>query len=214
VADHHPQLHQTDPGRHRRRRGLLRTHRPGYSLDISRYDIDVFAFEDLAGEGRTAAWRQDWDTAAAIFREALRLWRGTPLADVPSSRLRDKHAAYLSDLRLSALANRIEADLQISADRAPDLVPELRRLSAEHPADKRFRGQLMAALFLSGRTGEALAVFQDAWTYAKEELGVEPGPGLRRLHHRIVSGEKNIWSCPSGAAPGSAPSAQRPRRSM
>lgn len=173
--------------------GLLRTHRPGYSLEISRRDLDVFTFEDRVATGRAAAWAHDWEKASQVLSEALTLWQGTPLADIPSTRLRQKHATYLEDIRLNAVAKRIEADMRISADRAPDLVPDLRLLSGDYPADERFRGQLMTALYLSGRTSEALAVYQDAWRYAKQEFGSDPGPELQRLHQRILANENDIW---------------------
>jgi DNA-binding SARP family transcriptional activator len=172
---------------------LLRTHHPGYSLEISRVEIDVFAFEDRVAAGRRAAWARDWETASRILADALTLWRGAPLADIASQHLRQEHVTYLEDVRLSALAKRIEADLRVSGDRAPDLIPELHRLSGDHPADERFRGQLMIALCLSGRTSEALATYRDAWRYAKEELGTEPGPSLRRLQQHILAAETDLW---------------------
>jgi DNA-binding SARP family transcriptional activator len=172
---------------------LLHTHHPGYSLEISRLDLDVFVFEDRATEGRSAAWSRDWDNASRILSEALALWQGTPLADVDSPHLQQRYVTYLEDLRLSAIAKRIEADLRISGDRAPDLMPELRRLSNDHPADERFRGQFMIALCMSGRTAEALAAYQDAWRYAKEEFGTEPGASLQQLHRRILAAETDLW---------------------
>jgi DNA-binding SARP family transcriptional activator len=172
---------------------LLRTHRPGYSLEISRRDLDIFAFEDRIAAGRAAAWAGDWERASRVLAGALALWRGTPLADITSAYLRQKHVTYLEDMRLSAMAKRIEADLRISADRAPDLIPDLHRLSGNHPADERFRGHLMIALCLSGRIAEALAAYQDAWRYAKEEFGAEPGADLQRLHQRVLAGETDLW---------------------
>ena len=173
---------------------LLRTHRPGYSLEIARRDLDVFAFEDAVAAGRSAAWARDWETASRLLSEALALWHGTPLVDVTSGQLRQKHVPYLEDMRLSAQAKRVEADLRISGDRAPDLVPDLRRLSRDNPADERFRGQLMIALCLSGRIGEALAAYHEAWRYAKEEFGTATGDSLQRLHQRILAGEKDLWA--------------------
>ena len=173
---------------------LLHTHHPGYSLDISRRDLDVFAFEDRVADGQAAARTQDWETASRVLSEALELWHGTPLIDITSGLLHQKNVSYLEGMRLSALAKRVEADLRVSGDRAPDLIPELRRLSGDYPADERLHGLYMIALSMAGRTAEALAVYQDAYRYAKEELGTEPGASLRRIQQRILDGEPDLWA--------------------
>lgn len=172
---------------------MLHTHHPGYSLEISRRDIDIFAFEDSVADGQAAARTRDWETASRTLSEALALWRGTPLVDITSALLHQKNASYLEGLRLSALAKHIEADLRVSSDRAPDRIPDLRRLSSDYPADERLYGLYMVALSMAGRTAEALAVYRDAYRYAKEELGAQPGAGLRRIQQRILDGEPDLW---------------------
>jgi tetratricopeptide (TPR) repeat protein len=102
---------------------------------------------------------------------------------------------------------RIEAGLH--QGRHEQLIGELRRLTGEHPLRERFQGQLMLALARSGRQAEALAAYQDARRVLVEELGIEPGPELRRLHEQILAGDGALVTVPPGpaAAGGSAPAA-------
>ncbi|HEX3057271.1 MAG TPA: AfsR/SARP family transcriptional regulator [Gaiellaceae bacterium] len=124
---------------------------------------------------------------SARLREAIRLWRGDPLAEVAFEPFAVSEARRLEELRLSALEQLFDAEL--AAGRSGDLVPELESLVARHPLRERFRGELMLALYGAGRQAEALAAYQEARRMLVEELGLEPGPHLQELHARILRQE-------------------------
>ncbi len=161
----------------RLRRGLgaeaLETQGPGYALRLEPGSLDAGRFEALVRSGR--------------YDQALALWRGPPLADVgfvPA--LRDE-ASRLEELRLQAVEGRIEAGLAVG--RHVELVPELQGLVSEHRYRERLSGQLMLALYRSGRQAEALEAYRETRQALVEELGIEPGPELRETERRILTGE-------------------------
>lgn len=127
------------------------------------------------------------EQASALLGEALRLWRGEPLQDVPSETLRREVAPALAERRLDALQSRIEADLALG--RHEEVLPELRKLTAGHPLRERFWAQRMLALYRSGRQAEALRCYHSVREVIVEELGVDPGAELRDLHRRILGGD-------------------------
>src|SRR5271169_6713692 len=114
----------------------------GYTLEVDEDSFDVTRFERLVA----AAGREDAETAAELLREALALWRGPALCDVPE-RFAGREAARLEDARLGALEGRVDADLELG--RHDGLVAELEGLVAEHPYRERLRAQLMLALYRS-----------------------------------------------------------------
>src|SRR5262245_22130124 len=152
--------------------GSLETTPDGYRLAIDPGAVDVFEFESLTQSGRSALTIGDATGASETLRRALDLWRG-PLTDVPQL-----EAVRLDELRLTAVEDRVDADLTLG--RHVQLVGELERLVAEHPLRARLRGQLMLALYRSGRQADALAVYQRARRTLADELGIEPGESLRR----------------------------------
>src|SRR6266487_1572085 len=160
---------------------------PGYAIEAGADELDLLCFAALCRDGGAAALSGAWQQASGVLTLALGLWRGAPLADIPSRVLRDGEVPYLEQLRLQAAEDRIEADLHLG--RPGGLVPELRALVAENPLRERFRAQLMLALYRCGRQGEALAVYRQARRYLIDELGVEPGAGLRGLHQQILDGD-------------------------
>jgi DNA-binding SARP family transcriptional activator len=172
--------------------GRIITSPPGYLLKADENELDLLAFETLRRAGLAAARAGDWPEASARLSEAAALWRGTPFADIPSRLICDSHLPYLREAQLAVLEARIEADLHLSPSRAADVIPELQRLTSRHPERERLRGQLMLALYRSGRQGEALAVFRAARTFSVEELGVEPGPELIVLHQRILAADEGL----------------------
>ena len=117
------------------------------------------------------------EEARRVLGEALALWRGPALADFRYESFARVEAARLEDLRLAALEERVEADLALG--RHAELVGELEGLIVEHPYRERLRGQLMLALYRSGRQADALAAYRDARA-ALDELGIEPGQPLKR----------------------------------
>src|SRR5215471_20545865 len=166
---------------------LIVTRPPKYILQLGEGEFDVRQFGVLAARGRAAAGAGSWAQAAGLLREALGLWRGEALADVPSQLLRDREVPTLEDERLQVLAERIGADLQLG--RAGEVVAELRQLVAAYPLREHFHAQLMLALYCSGRQGDALAAYQDARRVLAGELGVDPGPELRGLHQQILAAD-------------------------
>ncbi|MFK4545719.1 putative ATPase/DNA-binding SARP family transcriptional activator [Streptomyces tendae] len=167
----------------------------GYRVVTPPESVDVHIFERLCGEGRAALAAGDHARAAAGLREALALWRGPALPDLPEV---PAEADRLTELRLTAVQDRIEADLALGA--GPELVPELRALSSAHPLSERLYGQLMRALHASGRPAEALTVYEEARRTLAEQLGADPSPELSALHGELLRG-------PSTAA---APRRSRP----
>jgi DNA-binding SARP family transcriptional activator len=149
----------------------IQTHGRGYSLTAGPDELDAARFERLAGEGR--------------FDEALAVWRGPALADFREERFARDAAARLEELRLGAEEGRIDAEL--AAGRDSQVVADLERLVAEHPLRERLRGQLMLALYRSGRQSEALELFRRTRAELVDALGVEPGPELQELHRAILA---------------------------
>ena len=130
----------------------------------------------------------------SVLRSALELCRGPPLADFTYEPFAQNEIARLEELRLVALEDRIEADLALGRHAA--LVPELEALVAEHPTRERLRGQLMLALYRSGRQSEALESYRDARRTLDEELGLEPGPELQQLEREILTQDPAIAAPP------------------
>jgi DNA-binding SARP family transcriptional activator/tetratricopeptide (TPR) repeat protein len=165
----------------------ISTQPPGYLIRVDPGELDVARFESLLNAAREAARDSSWDTAATRSRAALLLWRGEPLADVDSEVLAAREVPRLVELRLQALELRIGADLHLGRQDA--VIAELRQLVAGHPLREHLHGLLMLALYRDGRQAEALAAYQDARRVLVEELGTEPGPGLRELHRRMLAGD-------------------------
>ncbi|MFF4660062.1 ATP-binding protein [Streptomyces sp. NPDC001381] len=155
----------------------------GYRVTAPPDAVDVHRFERLAARGRTALAAGDPARAAARLREALALWRGPALPDLP-----DAHAerARLDALRLAAVQDRVEADLALGG--GPELVPELRGLLAANPLSERLYGQLMRALHAGGRPAEALTVYEEARRTLADELGADPSAELAALHLELLQG--------------------------
>jgi DNA-binding SARP family transcriptional activator len=173
----------------------------------------------LIREGRGALEAGRVEGAAAALDRGLALWRGSPLADLELDASVDGALARLGELRLAALEDRFEAGLQLG--RHAELVPEIEELVREHPLRERARGQLMIALYRGGRQAEALQTYRDARLLLAEELGLEPGPELRRLE-KASSSTTLPWprpspagsSEPAGVKASPRPSSRlRPRRS-
>jgi DNA-binding SARP family transcriptional activator/tetratricopeptide (TPR) repeat protein len=162
----------------------IATRPPGYALDLDAARVDVQGFGRLVSEGRETLGAGDPAGASSLLREALALWRGPALADFTYEPFAQTEIARLEDLRLVALEERIEADLALG--RHADLVSELEALVETQPLRERTRGQLMLALYRSGRQADALAAYRGARVTLVEELGIEPGPDLRALEAAIL----------------------------
>ncbi len=187
--------------------GLIETRPPGYLIAVGDDEFDVRRFGALAARGHAAAAAGNWAAAAGLLREALVLWRGEPLADVPSQRLRDRVVAPIVDQRLQALVERIDADLHLGGH--GEVVAELRQLVALYPLQEQFHAQLMLSLYRGGRQADALAAYQDVRRVLADELGIDPGPELQLLHQRILGGDKDLL-IPAGLSAGGEPAGRDP----
>jgi DNA-binding SARP family transcriptional activator len=177
---------------------LLVTRPPGYALLIGRSDVDAWRFEDQLAVGREALNDGDASHAAAVLGDALALWRGTALADVPQGPAVSAEAERLEELRLAATELWHQATL--CCGESAELIPGLRRLVTDHPLNERFWLQLMQALEASGRPGEALQAYARVRHILAEELGADPGPELQQLHQRILTEAQQPAGSPAGGA--------------
>ncbi|MGW1595308.1 BTAD domain-containing putative transcriptional regulator [Streptomyces sp. NPDC002343] len=168
----------------------------GYRLEAGKDDVDLHVFERLTRAGTAALAAGDAATAHRVLTEALSLWYGPALADLP-----DRTAAARPEaLRLEAARARAAAALDLG--RAQEAVPELRELTAAHPYDEPLRVLLIRALRDTGRTADALAAYESARRTLADALGTDPGRELRDLHASLLGEEP----------PAAAPAPPRPPR--
>ena len=165
---------------------LLETRAPGYRLRLEPEQLDLLRFEQLVRRARES----ELSERGRLLEEALALWRGPPLADFLYEDWAQNEIGRLEELRLGALEERIAVGLEL--DRHAELISELEALVAEHPRRDRLRGQLMLALYRSGRQAEALQAYQDARRTLVDELGIEPSPELQRLNASILRQESSL----------------------
>jgi DNA-binding SARP family transcriptional activator len=164
--------------------GLLTREGHGYRLRIEPDQLDATRFEGLVDKGGEALAAGKVRLAADHFRDALGLWRGPALADLQAERFALAAGARLDEERVSALEQRLQADLALGRHRR--LIGELQALVADHPYRERLRGQLMVALYRSGRQTEALRAYQQARRTLVDELGLEPSSELKALEQAIL----------------------------
>jgi DNA-binding SARP family transcriptional activator len=164
---------------------LLVTRAPGYQLQVTTADTDALLFEAMVRDGRRAFGAGDPQGAARQLTEALALWHGRPLADVPPTPRVEAEAERLSELRLGAVELRITAELACGGH--AQAVAELRRLLADHPLREGLWLLLMRALDGAGRHAEALEVYGRARDAIAGQLGVDPGAELRQFHAELLA---------------------------
>lgn len=170
--------------------GLLLTQAPGYVLQTTAAQLDATRFSDLVANARQALAAGAAVAARELLEEALGLWRGPALADFTYESFAQGEVARLEELRLEAIELRGDADLALG--RHARLVSELEQLIAVHPFRERFREQLMLALYRSGRQADALEVYRTARRTLVQQLGIEPGLGLQRLEHAILTHDREL----------------------
>jgi DNA-binding SARP family transcriptional activator/ABC-type glycerol-3-phosphate transport system substrate-binding protein len=163
--------------------GLIEAVADGYALRAGVEQLDVLRFEQLVEEGRSLL-AVDPAQAWQVLTEALRLWRGTPLSDVDVGGDLVPFVQRLQETRVAAAEERIDAGLALG--RHQQLTGELRALVEAHPLRERLRGQLVLALYRSGRQAEALEHLRDWGRTLADELGLEPSSALRQLEMRIL----------------------------
>ena len=162
----------------------LRTVEGGYRLHVDPDRLDASRFERLAADGRRALNRVEPASAAAWLREGLALWRGPAYGELAGAPVARAEAARLEELRLAALEWRAEAELALGGH--AELVGELEELVGQEPFRERLWGHLMLALYRSGRQAEALGAYRRLRDSLADQLGIDPGPELRRLEQGIL----------------------------
>lgn len=167
----------------------------GYSIRVEPGELDLERFRSFLAE---AGATEDPRVRSRLLRDADALWHGEPLAglDVPFAA---GEAAALEELRLAAVEDRIEADLGAGLD--GELVSELSGLVRRHPLRERLRGELILALYRSGRQADALSEYRETRRVLDDELGLEPSPALRELELAILRHDPLLTAVPAGAAP-------------
>jgi DNA-binding SARP family transcriptional activator len=161
----------------------------GYLLRLTGAELDAQRFQDEVSGGHAALRDGDPQLAWRRFCAALDLWRGPALTGT-TQELRDAFASGLDDKRLTTLADRVDAALMCG--RHSEVIAELHGLVADHPRDERLRGQLMLALYRSGRQADALGVYALGRRLLQEQLGIDPGQALEQLHVRILNGDPGL----------------------
>ncbi len=168
-------------------RDRLVTRKPGYLLRVADEELDQCRLELLVAEARAARRAGQPQRCGALLSEAQTLWRGAPYADVPATPTVRAAAAALTEQRLASVVEQY--DVTLALGQHAEAVAGLSALVAEYPLQERLAGQLMLALYRSGRQDDALAVYRQTRGRLRDDLGVEPGAELHQLHQRILAGE-------------------------
>src|ERR671931_189963 len=163
------------------------TRPPGYLVRVEAGELDALEFDRLVAEARTV---DEPLLRAERMREALELWRGSALADLRLDGFAAREAERLNEVRLAALLDRIEVDLELG--RHAELVGELEALVAAHPLQERFRALLMLALYRSGRQADALELYRATRRLLDDELGLDPSPELQRLERLVLTHDSEL----------------------
>ncbi|WP_433383501.1 BTAD domain-containing putative transcriptional regulator [Actinoplanes sp. CA-142083] len=186
---------------------LIVTRSPGYLAVVEATDLDLTRLPALVDEAAEA----EPLTAARLLTEAVELWRGDPLTDLPEDDARvTAERTRLTELHLLARQRRAAAWTRMG--RAAEAVAELERLVAEHPLREGLWAALIEALFAAGRQADALAAFQRCRRILADELGIDPGPELRKLEMSILRQEDGIE--PDKALLGRQPEVDRIRAAL
>ncbi|MFD0633816.1 AfsR/SARP family transcriptional regulator [Catenulispora yoronensis] len=163
---------------------LIEGIKPGYRINITRDQLDLAVFEDLADAGFRAFRAGDLPTATARLRAALAQWRGNPLGGVVLPVQLKGHVQRMEELRLQALEDLNAAYIQLGQHR--EAVPGLAQLTAAHPLRERPHAIYMRALHLSGRQKDAQTVYWDICRRLNDELAAAPGPELRETYSELI----------------------------
>ncbi|CAN3979873.1 AfsR/SARP family transcriptional regulator [Kitasatospora purpeofusca] len=169
----------------------------GYLLVADHDGLDTARCENLVARARMLRSDGRPAEAATALRAALALWRGEPMSGVPGPYVQRRRREW-EERRLAVLEARLEAEAEAGAARGTvggrwtGAVAELTALVEEHPLRERLSELLMLALYRSGRQADALEAYRAADRRLRTELGVEPGPGLRELHGRILAADRTL----------------------
>jgi len=167
---------------------IIVTEGAGYRIAVYDDQLDLLRFTRGIADAHRLAERGALRDGVREIRAALKLWRGTVLDGQGTSAL-TRRATRLEEQRLAAIESCVDWQLALGQHR--EVVDDLTEIVAEHPLRERPHAQLMLALDRGGRSGEALAVFQRLRAELAEELGIDPGPDVRRLHEQILRGDNH-----------------------
>jgi DNA-binding SARP family transcriptional activator len=174
--------------------GLIESAGDGYRLVQGGFGLDLDTFVLLTGKARAS--HADPGQAARLLRQALALWQGEPLAGLPG-RLAESQRDRLAELRMAALEERLALDIELGGHGAA--AAELPELLAGDPLRERLTELLVLALYRSGRQADALAAFGATQRRLADDLGIDPGPGLRTLHEGILRMDTRLAAAPPPA---------------
>ncbi len=177
--------------------GAIASAEGGYRLCAAPDDVDLHRFGRLADEGARALADGDPAKAADVLDDALALWHGPPLADLPD---RTAEAARWETRRLDARRARLTAALALGA--ADTSLPELTALCDSHPLDEPLQSLRLRALRDTGRPAQALAAYEDVRQLLADRLGADPGPELRALHRELLNPDDTSGRADGPATPG------------
>ncbi|MEV8568313.1 BTAD domain-containing putative transcriptional regulator [Streptomyces sp. NPDC051322] len=186
--------------------GVLVSESGGYAIRVRAEAVDLNQAQQLAARAEKATAAGARTEARELIAEALELWDGEPLANVPGP-YAETQRARLEEWKLQLIESRLDMDLEVGAH--AEAVSELTALTAAHPLRERLRELLMLALYRSGRQAEALAVYADTHRLLADELGVDPRPELSLLQQRILQADAELARPAEPAAP-AASTALRP----
>jgi DNA-binding SARP family transcriptional activator len=173
---------------------LLVTRMPGYVLRVPEGSVDANVFCDLTAKGRLLLAEDRPEDAAITLRQALGMWEGAALGNVPRGQTLSAYATFLEEERRRAKELRIVADMRLGRHR--ELISEIRSLVVEDPVNEWLSAQLMITLSSCGRRGEALGVYADLRQELGTQLGLDPSHDLQQLHHRVLVADREPLTFP------------------
>ncbi|MFC4499205.1 MULTISPECIES: AfsR/SARP family transcriptional regulator [Streptomyces] len=162
---------------------------PGYYLAIDEGMLDIVEFDQHRELARTARDRNDLETALHHYRAAAKQWRSAPLAGLREGMLLRSAASRIEESWMAVEEGRISLEIRMARFRG-EAIAQLRELVAKYPFNERLHALLMIALFLSGRSGEALQVYRSTRKCLIDELGIEPGDDLRQVHQIVLDSDR------------------------
>lgn len=171
-------------------REMLVTHTNGYRLAVDARELDITEFAALGRKGTAARKAGNPHQAAELYRCALDLWKGPPLADVPCGRALEAEIVRLNELQLAVNERRVA--LQLDLGQNHEALGEIAALARRHRMNENLHGLLMLALYRAGRRSEALDVFRQLRGLLVDELGIEPQSSLQGLHQEMLSSDFDI----------------------
>ncbi|AHI01816.1 hypothetical protein KALB_8459 [Kutzneria albida DSM 43870] len=176
---------------------LQHTRHVGYSLALPERAVDASRFSELVGQGRAELDSGQFETGTETLRTALGVWRGSALSDVDPGPVLEQYIRRLEETRVSVTDQRMDVELMLG--RHHEVISELSALVRSHPAHEGLHVKLMMALHRAGRRSEALHVFQRIRTTLVDDLGLEPGPQLQRVHRALLVGNPELDSTTPGS---------------